>query len=184
MRACVPVRVGVYILGLEGWSGLKIAEDEWARRASRLDASDGDASRRRIDAVATRIDARNERRRWSTGRSDAGSDSAVVGDGDGGRTRAVCSSSAREARGEGAREARVSATRGRTNGGGRGRDAEGACGGGRARGGGWGRWGGDARAGTRTAGERARTRERRVEWSGVVSRASRRGSRGAVRADD
>ena len=42
----------------------------------------------------------------------------------------------------------------------------------------------DARAGTRTAGERARTRERRVEWSGVVSRASRRGSRGAVRADD
>ena len=101
MRACVPVRVGVYILGLEGWSGLKIAEDEWARRASRLDASDGDASRRRIDAVATRIDARNERRRWSTGRSDAGSDSAVVGDGDGGRTRAVCSSSAREARDHG-----------------------------------------------------------------------------------
>ena len=84
---------------------------------------------------------------------------AVVGDGDGGRTRAVCSSSAREARGEGAREARVSATRGRTNGGGRGRDAEGACGGG-------GRAGGDGDGGEAT---RARGRGRRVSEPGRAS---------------
>ena len=134
-------------------------EDERARRASRLDASDGDASRRRIDAVAARIDARRERRRWSTAGSDAGSDARSTTDGDGGRpsTRAVCSSSAREAREWGGGRARRGRARreGERTVEGEGEMRRARVGGKGARGG-WERWArGDARAGTRTAGERA-----------------------------